>query len=87
MGNMNETSTGTVFCVHSFDGCPFTITIDRKQMQRRYQLRVFTGYMGSYKVGKPMTRIDFETKFGFTVEWPHIVVRKTPDKRCVLDVR
>jgi len=60
-------------------GKPFLVTIDRSEMERRYQLSVVDDANVTTDIGPPLRQKKFEDTYGFKAEWPHEVVGEVSD--------
>ena len=61
-------------CVTSINGKPFRVTIDRSEMERRYQLSVINEDGSTSDILGPLNWREFEKVHGFEANFPHEIV-------------
>ena len=67
----------------TIDGKPFRVTLDRSEMERRYQLSIVDDTGVVTDIGPPLKWKQFEETHGFRAEWPHEAVGETSDSVTV----
>lgn len=72
--DINRDCDPPTYYASSINGKQFWVTINRSEMERRYQLGVRDDNGVLLDVGPPLRWKQFEETHGFKTEWPHEVV-------------